>query len=79
MPSQYIIIIGTRLLGDCKSNSPNNLKITMGIFSNTSYWERVIGELLESGDALRTLLFTSIPKISYWNVFRHSYRCSYSK
>ena len=29
--------IGTRVLGDCKSNSPNNPKIAIGTFSNTNY------------------------------------------
>ena len=34
-------------LGDCKSNSPNNPKTAIGTSPNTSYWERIIGRLVE--------------------------------
>ena len=46
---------GTRVLGDCKSNSPNNPKFDIGIFPNTNYWKRIIGERLDmllDGDVL---------------------------
>jgi hypothetical protein len=40
-------LLGKGLLGDCKSNSPNSLEFGIGISPNISYWEMIIGRLLE--------------------------------
>jgi len=63
-----------RLLGDCKSNSPNNPKTAIGTSPNTSYWERIIEGPLEMLLHLGLFTFFMLRLLMFLHRFYYIYR-----